>query len=102
MPFKTPDLDDRKFDALLSEAVDVAQRACPQWTDRSASDPMMALIEASAFLTDLLIHRTNRMPQKAYAAFLNLIGAQVAPPACLLYTSPSPRDQRGSRMPSAA
>ena len=27
----------------------------------------------------------------------------VAPPhACLLYTSPSPRDQRGSRMPSSA
>ena len=25
-----------------------------------------------------------------------------AAPACLLYTSPSPRDQRGSRMPSSA
>ena len=25
-----------------------------------------------------------------------------APPHCLLYTSPSPRDQRGSRMPSSA
>ena len=24
------------------------------------------------------------------------------PDACLLYTSPSPRDQRGSRMPSSA
>ena len=24
------------------------------------------------------------------------------PPICLLYTSPSPRDQRGSRMPSSA
>ena len=34
-------------------------------------------------------------------------GATVRPPvqhstACLLYTSPSPRDQRGSRMPSSA
>ena len=27
---------------------------------------------------------------------------QKAPIACLLYTSPSPRDQRGSRMPSSA
>ena len=26
----------------------------------------------------------------------------VGPPGCLLYTSPSPRDQRGSRMPSSA
>ena len=27
---------------------------------------------------------------------------QVVPANCLLYTSPSPRDQRGSRMPSSA
>ena len=26
----------------------------------------------------------------------------IRPDACLLYTSPSPRDQRGSRMPSSA
>ena len=30
----------------------------------------------------------------------NLIKGEVR--ACLLYTSPSPRDQRGSRMPSSA
>ena len=32
-------------------------------------------------------------------------GHEVLPPeflSCLLYTSPSPRDQRGSRMPSSA
>ena len=29
-------------------------------------------------------------------------GFQVQSIACLLYTSPSPRDQRGSRMPSSA
>ena len=28
--------------------------------------------------------------------------AIVKSPTCLLYTSPSPRDQRGSRMPSSA
>ena len=31
-----------------------------------------------------------------------LIGILVTPNICLLYTSPSPRDQRGSRMPSSA
>ena len=29
-------------------------------------------------------------------------GLGLAPPGCLLYTSPSPRDQRGPRMPSSA
>ena len=30
------------------------------------------------------------------------VAETIALPACLLYTSPSPRDQRGSRMPSSA
>ena len=31
-----------------------------------------------------------------------MLGMGPFPYACLLYTSPSPRDQRGSRMPSSA
>ena len=35
-------------------------------------------------------------------AMRNPSAAQKQFPNCLLYTSPSPRDQRGSRMPSSA
>ena len=35
-------------------------------------------------------------------ARLSVFGLPVQSQACLLYTSPSPRDQRGSRMPSSA
>ena len=35
-----------------------------------------------------------------WAIGASLIAANIS--ACLLYTSPSPRDQRGSRMPSSA
>ena len=41
---------------------------------------------------------TNRENIPAYRSYLS--GA--LPDICLLYTSPSPRDQRGSRMPSSA
>ena len=34
--------------------------------------------------------------------FVGLIGPNGCGKSCLLYTSPSPRDQRGSRMPSSA
>ena len=34
--------------------------------------------------------------------FTAVIKSTVVPATCLLYTSPSPRDQRGSRMPSSA
>ena len=81
MPFQTPNLDDRSFEELVEIAIDVAARSCPDWTDRSPGDPMVALLEASAFLTDMLIYRVNRMPEKAYAAFLNLIDAKIAPPS---------------------
>ena len=42
--------------------------------------------------------------EKDYKKFLLVTPDQVADhlTACLLYTSPSPRDQRGSRMPSSA
>ena len=44
----------------------------------------------------------SEAPEVCTALLINgrLRGAQVA--CCLLYTSPSPRDQRGSRMPSSA
>ena len=38
----------------------------------------------------------------AAAVALSIAGLTVLPRTCLLYTSPSPRDQRGSRMPSSA
>ena len=43
-------------------------------------------------------------PVAALAPFqiVEIIEANPHPDACLLYTSPSPRDQRGSRMPSSA
>ena len=49
--------------------------------------------------------KTNNIEQVHILSFFNKEG-QVqwtkAYPSCLLYTSPSPRDQRGSRMPSSA
>ena len=36
------------------------------------------------------------------AASANTVQGQAQAEGCLLYTSPSPRDQRGSRMPSSA
>ena len=38
----------------------------------------------------------------AFTKILGILGYKTLRPICLLYTSPSPRDQRGSRMPSSA
>ena len=40
--------------------------------------------------------------QEAISGLLGQASVRVDHPACLLYTSPSPRDKRQSRMPSSA
>ena len=45
---------------------------------------------------------TCPMALQRFARDSGLTGLSELPQVCLLYTSPSPRDQRGSRMPSSA
>ena len=45
------------------------------------------------------MHELNNDWNKAYKKSARVVGDVIG---CLLYTSPSPRDQRGSRMPSSA
>ena len=72
MPLPLPNLDDRSFDELLDEARRRIALRAPGWTDLSPSDPGIVLLELFAFLTETMIYRLNRLPQKAYLA-LSLI-----------------------------
>lgn len=80
MPLSPPNLDDRNFSQLLAEAQTVIARSCPEWTDRSPGDPGIVLLELFAHLTEVMIHRLNRLPEKAYVEFLRLIGVTLHPP----------------------
>ncbi len=86
MPLPSPNLDDRRFPDLLAEAVRRLDQSCPAWTDRSPGDPGMALLDVFAHLTEVLLYRLNRVPDKAYIEFLRLIGAQLHPPAAATVT----------------
>jgi Baseplate J-like protein len=81
MPLASPDLDDRDFDQLVQEARSYIQAHCPTWTDFSPGDPGVVLLEACASLTETMIYRLNRVPEKAYIEFLSLLGTSLAPPA---------------------
>ena len=61
----------------LDQAFIIAMRGC-----------LVSLIKYGAY-------GFNEIKIAAFGVAANIIG-------CLLYTSPSPRDQRGSRMPSSA
>ncbi|MFC3502642.1 putative baseplate assembly protein [Micromonospora krabiensis] len=82
MTLPVPHLDDRGFLDLVTEARERIRQSCPGWTDLSAHDPGMALVEAFAHLTEVMIYRLNQLPEKAYVSFLNLLGvARHAPSA---------------------
>ncbi|CCH32458.1 putative baseplate assembly protein [Actinosynnema sp. NPDC047251] len=80
MALPSPDLDDRRFQQLVDEAKRYVQDSCPEWTDHNVSDPGVTLIETFAHMVDQLVYRLNRVPEKNYLAFLDLLGVRLFPP----------------------
>src|SRR3978361_1987674 len=81
MTLPVPNLDDRRFQDLVDDAKRLVQQRCPEWTDHNVSDPGVTLIEAFAQMVDQLIYRLNRVPDRNYIKFLELIGVELRPPA---------------------
>jgi hypothetical protein len=81
MNIPVPNLDDRTFDDLVAEGLARAARSTPEWTDHSVHDPGVVLIEVFAHLTEIMLYRLNRLPEKAYVEFLNLLGVRRHPPS---------------------
>jgi hypothetical protein len=81
MSLTSPNLDDRDWRMLMQAARDRIRAHCPEWTDLSPSDPGVALVDVFAFLTEILIYRVNRIPEKAYVEFLRLLGVTLKPAA---------------------
>ncbi|MFJ4464754.1 putative baseplate assembly protein [Streptomyces sp. NPDC088928] len=80
MALPSPNLDDRRFQQLVDEAKRYVQQRSPEWTDHNVSDPGVTLIETFAYMVDQLLYRLNRVPDKNYAAFLDLLGVMLFPP----------------------
>jgi len=81
MPLHPPELDDRTWDQLVRDAIGRIKQVSPEWTDLSPGDPGMTLVEVFAYLTEALIYRLNRVPDKLFIEFLRLIGVRLQPPA---------------------
>ncbi len=80
MALQAPNLDDRKFQDIVSEARSKIPLYCPKWTDYNLSDPGITLIELFAWMVDTLLYRLNRVPEKNYIKFMELLGIQLEPP----------------------
>ena len=79
MALPVPNLDDRTFQDLVNEARRRIPIYCPEWTDHNLSDPGITLIELFSWMTELMIYRLNRVPDKNYVKFLELLGINLKP-----------------------
>ncbi|HXL39841.1 MAG TPA: hypothetical protein VN928_04770, partial [Myxococcales bacterium] len=80
MSLPVPNLDDRSWKQIVDEAVRLIPRYCPEWTNHNQSDPGVTLLELYAWMTEMVIYRLNKVPEKNFLTFLDLIGVRLKPP----------------------
>jgi hypothetical protein len=73
MPLNLPNLDDLTWEGLTEEARSLIVSWAPEWTNHNASDPGITLVELFAYLSEILIYRTNKIGESNVRQFLKLI-----------------------------
>lgn len=76
---QAPPIDKRKYGELVAETEELAQQYS-QWRPGPQTDAGGALIRIFGRFLELIIARLNRVPEKNFLAFLNLIGTEPLPP----------------------
>ena len=74
MPLTEPVLDDRTYRQILEEALARVPVHLPEWTNFNDADPGVTLLQLFAFMTENLLYRANRIPERNRIRFLNLLG----------------------------
>lgn len=81
MALPSPPLDPRRYSDLVDEMVARIPVHTPEWTNFNAADPGITLVQLFAHVTESLIYRTNQIPARNRAKFLQLLGQPLAPAA---------------------
>jgi hypothetical protein len=76
MPIQPPILEGRDWQQLRDELVRRIPVHAPEWTDHSAADPGIALLELFAHLGEGLLRDLNRAPEAAQLAARGVAGAR--------------------------
>jgi hypothetical protein len=90
-----PSLDNRSYADLVQEAIAAIPAHAPDWTNHNASDPGVTLLELFAWLTEMLLYRADRIPERHVRAFLRLLNGP-NPPTELAPTGDLDGDVRAS------
>jgi hypothetical protein len=72
MPLPVPNLDDRRWSDLVSEARAMIPVHAPEWTNHNPADPGITLVELFAWVSELLLYRLNQVSDEDLEVFLRL------------------------------
>jgi hypothetical protein len=78
MAIDLPDLDNRTYADLVEEARASIPLLYRSWTDHNPSDPGITLVELFAWLTEMVLYRTNRVTDQGYDVFLKILRSDPA------------------------
>lgn len=73
MPLSLPNLDDLRWEDLTKEGRALIPAWAPEWTNHNPSDPGITLMELLAYFGERLMYQLNRVGDKNYVQFLQLI-----------------------------
>jgi hypothetical protein len=76
-----PIIDSRTFADLLQQVTIQAREFVPEWSERAPDDAGMVLAAIYTHYLEILLERLNRVPEKNFLAFLNLLGVALLPPS---------------------
>ena len=79
MPLPVPNLDDRRFDDLVAEARQRLAAHLPELTQVAPGDPVHALVDLFAWLTETILYRANLIPERQRRVLLNLLQVPLRP-----------------------
>jgi hypothetical protein len=63
-----------RYDDIIEEMMQLIPQYCPEWTNLGPADPGVTLVQLFAWMTEMVLYRVNRVPDKTYIHFLNFIG----------------------------
>ncbi len=97
-----PKIDPRSFESLLEEKRNIAPLYTPEWDAADDKDTGVALLKIFIHMQEEIIKRLNRVPEKNFAAFLEMIGLKLMPaqPARVPVTFYLPEDSGGVFVPA--
>ncbi len=79
MTLEINSLDDRKFDDLVEEAQRRLAHHIPEMAQLTPGDPLFALVDLFAWMTESVIYRANLIPERQRQAFLSLLQLPMRP-----------------------